>query len=108
MRKFSVLLVVLALVFPTGAMTAVYGGPGPASNSGDGVSDGSGFEDPLPGPIGDGDPLGPAPDAGDGVPDGSGLGAPNGSNQRRYPLLMARSSKSSGVSPGVALCTPSR
>lgn len=45
-----------------------YGLDGPAPNSGDGVSDGSGF---------DGDPTspgdGPAPNSGDGVSDGSGF-----------------------------------
>lgn len=50
--------------------------PGPAPNSGDGVSNGSGMDDvgacqsvgfdECPGP-------GPAPNAGDGVPDGSGF-----------------------------------
>jgi len=76
MRRLLVLL--LALVFAIGGMTAVYAGiaPGPAPNSGDGISDGSGFDDPPPGPLGDGDPLGPAPNAGDGDPDGSGLDAP--------------------------------
>lgn len=53
--------------------------PGPAPNSGDGISDGSGFEEDLSlfgvvsgiflGP-------GPAPNAGDGIPDGSGFETP--------------------------------
>ena len=48
-------------------------GDGPAPNSGDGVSDGSGFE---PEPNGEGvfgDGYGePAPNSGDGIPDGPG------------------------------------
>jgi hypothetical protein len=45
---------------------------GPAENSGDGISDGSGFptpnyqNEPIPG-------MGPAPNSGDGVSDGSGF-----------------------------------
>jgi hypothetical protein len=74
MRRLLVLL--LALVFAVGGMMAVYAGPGPAPNSGDGVSDGSGFPE-LPGPVGDGDPFGPAPNSGDGVSDGSGMDAPH-------------------------------
>jgi hypothetical protein len=57
----------------------VYASPepmGPAPNSGDGVSDGSGFEIPN-GPnadVGSGaGPVGPAPNSGDGIPDGSGF-----------------------------------
>ena len=49
---------------------------GPAPNSGDGVSDGSGFDitnrpniDTRSG-VG---PVGPAPNSGDGIPDGSGF-----------------------------------
>ncbi len=42
---------------------------GPAPNSGDGVSDGSGI---IPEPNGDGVALGGAPNSGDGVSDGSG------------------------------------
>jgi len=43
--------------------------PGPAPNSGDGISDGSGFE----GSNEDGSGVGPAPNSGDGIPDGSGF-----------------------------------
>jgi hypothetical protein len=74
MRRILVLLMALTLVFAVGAMTAVYGGPGPAPYSGDGDPDGSSFVDPLPGP------LGPNPLAGDGVSDGSTLESPNGPN----------------------------
>ena len=46
--------------------------PGPAPNSGDGVSDGSGFS-PREN-ANDGSPSkGPAPSSGDGIPDGSGF-----------------------------------
>ena len=44
---------------------------GPAPNSGDGVSDGSGFDSPPAGAPSTGE--GPAPNAGDGIPDGSGF-----------------------------------
>ena len=77
MKKMTVLVAALALVLAVGSLLAIYAGPGPAPNSGDGVSDGSGF-DVLPGPAGDADPLGPNPSAGDGIPDGSELPAPNG------------------------------
>ena len=77
MRRLLVLLMALTLV--SAGVLAVYGGPGFAASSGDGISAGSGYE-VLPGPIGDGDPFGPAPNAGDGIPDGSGLDAPNGPN----------------------------
>lgn len=45
---------------------------GPAPNSGDGVSDGSGF-DPDNWPNDNAPAPGPAPNAGDGIPDGSGF-----------------------------------
>jgi len=70
MRRLLVLI--LALVFAMSGLMAVYAGPGPAPNSNDGVSDGSGFIE-KPGPLGDGDPYGPAPNSGDGIPDGSGF-----------------------------------
>lgn len=44
-----------------------YGLDGPAPNSGDGIPDGSGFDDPTsPGP-------GPDPNSGDCIPNGSGF-----------------------------------
>ena len=46
---------------------------GPAPNSGDGIPDGSGMNDPNNNP----DALGPAPNSGDGIPDGSGMDAPD-------------------------------
>ena len=59
-----------------GTVSASSGPMGPAPNSGDGISDGSGFEIPN-GPnadIGSGTrPVGPAPNSGDGIPDGSGF-----------------------------------
>ena len=45
---------------------------GPAPNSGDGVPDGSGMDDPLNGNPNANSP-GPAPNSGDGVSDGSGF-----------------------------------
>ncbi|UCF09340.1 MAG: hypothetical protein JSW65_04565 [Candidatus Bipolaricaulota bacterium] len=77
MRRMLASLLMVVFLFAATATLAVYGGPGPAPNSGDGIPDGSGFVVP-PGPAGDGDPMGPNPAAGDGIPDGSDLPAPNG------------------------------
>ena len=46
--------------------------PGPAPDSGDGVPDGSGFDQPN-WQNKDTSGMGPAPNSGDGVPDGSGF-----------------------------------
>lgn len=46
---------------------------GPAPNSGDGVSDGSGLDSPFYNGLPDVDSPGPAPNSGDGIPDGSGF-----------------------------------
>ena len=65
-----VLLVVASML--CGIVAAADSSVGPAPNSGDGVSDGSGFEQPngqYEGSPGDG----PAPNSGDGIPDGSGF-----------------------------------
>jgi hypothetical protein len=75
MKRMLGLCTVLALLVVLGSVLSAFGGPAP--NSGDGVSDGSGYIVP-PGPTGDGDPLGPNPSAGDGIPDGSDLSAPYG------------------------------
>ncbi|MFC2008993.1 hypothetical protein ACFLUT_02965 [Chloroflexota bacterium] len=66
MRKLLVLLVVVMLFLVTaGSALAASGPAGPAPNSGDGVHDGSGFEEPF-GPYGDTDVgTGPAPDSSD-------------------------------------------
>jgi hypothetical protein len=45
---------------------------GPAPNSGDGISDGSGMDDPLNGNP-DASSSGPAPNSGDGISDGPGF-----------------------------------
>jgi len=69
-----VLAAVLALAL-AGTALAAKGPMGPAPNSGDCISDGSGFEIPM-GPAGTGlgsGPRGPAPNSGDGIPDGSGF-----------------------------------
>jgi len=69
MKKLIALLtVIFVLGFSVG--TAISGN-GPAPNSGDGVSDGSGM-DTQNGPSGDGDSQGPAPNSGDCIPDGPG------------------------------------
>jgi hypothetical protein len=73
-RKLTVF--VIAVMFIVAPLA--YGGsdlgpalsPGPAPNSGDGVSDGSGFDEDMPF-FGLG--IGPAPNSGDGIPDGSGF-----------------------------------
>ena len=45
---------------------------GPAPNSGDGIPDGSGFDQPN-WQNDDSSGIGPAPNSGDGIPDGSGF-----------------------------------
>ena len=76
MRKFLALLTVVVLALSVAAMAAGNGHDGPAPNAGDGVSDGSGFDDVEVGGSGS---FGPAPQSGDGNPDGSGLTPSNGS-----------------------------
>jgi len=61
---------------------------GPAPNSGDGIPDGSGFDQPNR--INE-KGFGPAPNSGDGIPDGSGFTPPNGpygsqTPETRFPL----------------------
>lgn len=70
MKKLIVF--VMAGMFAFSPLVWASAAPGPALNSGDGVSDGSGLEMPN-GPIGagSGSRPGPAPDSGDGVSDGS-------------------------------------
>jgi len=69
MKKVMVLILMVAfLVFSFGGMVIAKSGPaGPAPLSGDGIPDGSGFEEPF------GNGLGGAPNSGDGIPDGSGF-----------------------------------
>lgn len=55
------------------ALAGGYGHGGPAPNSGDCVSDGSGFDDSTPAGNPDAPGKGPAPNSGDGVSDGSGF-----------------------------------
>jgi hypothetical protein len=76
-KSISILVVLFSLVLFSQAI-ASDGPPGPAPNSGDGISDGSGLDSPN-GPNGDGTSdsgngaAGPAPNSGDGIPDGSGF-----------------------------------
>lgn len=66
MRKIIALVLVIAfLMFSFGSM--IIASTGPAPNSGDGISDGSGFN----GKVGGG--FGGAPNSGDGISDGSGF-----------------------------------
>ncbi|MEE4364222.1 MAG: hypothetical protein V2J08_09830 [Desulfotignum sp.] len=73
MKKIIALLTALfVLGFASGPVMAR---SGPAPNSGDGISDGSGMEG---GPnSGNGNAPGPAPSSGDGNPDGSGMDGGN-------------------------------
>ena len=78
MKKWIMILSIV-LFFGANLAPAIASGPaldGPAPNSGDGVPDGSGYEDdPDNGPYGYGDDYGmdgPAPNSGDGIPDGPG------------------------------------
>jgi len=66
----ALVAVLVAVVFVGLAVVGMQEGPAP--NSGDGVSDGSGMDDPLNGNPNANSP-GPAPNSGDGVPDGSGF-----------------------------------
>ncbi|GAB6145839.1 hypothetical protein [Desulfocicer niacini] len=77
MKRLIVLFtIVLVLCFTTVSSISANG---PAPNSGDGISDGSGM-DTQNGPNSDsGDAPGPAENSGDGVSDGSGMDSPNNS-----------------------------
>ena len=73
MKRVILALLVLLFILPG---VAVAGGPAP--NSGNGISDGSGMDTQV-GPAETGQaedsagPAGPAPNSGDGVNDGSGM-----------------------------------
>ena len=71
MKKFvgiAILVLVVASIF-CGTVAAV-NTAGPAPSSGDGIPEGSGFEDAH---WQNEDSPGPAPNSGDGTPDGSGF-----------------------------------
>jgi hypothetical protein len=74
LRKLAIVVALVAVL----ALTILYGfavageREGPAPNSGDGISDGSGMDDPHNADSGANSP-GPAPNSGDGIPDGSGF-----------------------------------
>jgi len=74
MRKLAIVVALVAVL----ALIILYGfavageREGPAPNSGDGISDGSGMDDPNNADPGANSP-GPAPNSGDGIPDGSGF-----------------------------------
>lgn len=67
MKKMMTLLMALVLMFAVGSIM-VYAGTGPAPNSGDGISDGSGFDSPA----GPSSGTAGAPNSGDSTSDGSG------------------------------------
>jgi len=84
MKKVITFVMAAMLLFApltyAGSSLGAKNSPGPAPNSGDGISDGSGFLNnlilvmeilgvPFYGP-------GPAPNSGDGIPDGSGFDDP--------------------------------
>lgn len=71
MKKIVILVFVTWLL--VGSALPGFTVDGPAPNSGDGISDGSGM-DRQNGPNSDtGEASGPAPNSGDGIPDGSGM-----------------------------------
>jgi len=71
MKKIIMLiLIVVSLMVSFNCMVIAANSPGPADNSGDGISDGSGFANES---FGDGVAKGPAPNSGDGGADGSGF-----------------------------------
>lgn len=75
MKKIFLVLMILALAFANIAVAKSAGNMAPAPNSGDGVSDGSGYTSPNGPNDSDGnttEPPGAAPNSGDGIPDGSG------------------------------------
>lgn len=69
MKKILLVGAIVALLIGgVTVATAEDDGMGPAPNSGDGISDGSGFDAPN----GEQNGSGPAPNSGDGIPDGPG------------------------------------
>ena len=74
MKRILVLVMVILSVLSIVAAAAASGFLSAAPNSGDGVSDGSGFDFESGSNIDDaGNATGPALNSGDGVPDGSGF-----------------------------------
>jgi hypothetical protein len=73
-RKLTVFVIAVMFVLAPLAYAGSNLGPnnsrGSAPNSGDGIPDGSGFDEDMP-IFGLG--IGPAPNSGDGIPDGSGF-----------------------------------
>ncbi|MBU0758730.1 MAG: hypothetical protein KKF44_11795 [Nanoarchaeota archaeon] len=65
----GVMLVLAILAFSTSALASMQIGPAP--NSGDGIPDGSGLDDPFQNGEPTADSPGPSLCAGDGIPDGS-------------------------------------
>ncbi|MBU1048489.1 hypothetical protein KKG90_00560 [Candidatus Bipolaricaulota bacterium] len=74
MKRVMLFLLVIVCTFSLIVSAGGNGNLAAAPNSGDGVSDGSGF-DRVPGSQSDGvgSATGPAPNSGDGIPDGSGF-----------------------------------
>ena len=68
----AVVLIISASCLQVFAANTEPGSPGPAPSSGDGVSEGSGFDREF-WPNDDSPGIGPAPNSGDGEPDGSGF-----------------------------------
>ena len=74
MKKLAAVVMLVGLLMGATGVLAVPPAEASAPNSGDGIPDGSGFDDrpphqedpPAPG-------SGPAPNSGDGIPDGSGF-----------------------------------
>ena len=69
MITILVSLLAISIIFAGNSIAVSDNGYGePAPNSGDGISDGSGFDSPN----GPSSGNGPAPNSGDGIPDGPG------------------------------------
>jgi len=72
MKKIGIAILVLLLASMVCGIASASNAVGPAPNSGDGISDCSGFDQPNrqnQDTLG----MGPAPNSGDGIPDGSGF-----------------------------------
>ena len=72
MKKIGIAMLVLVFASMVCGIASASTAVGPAPNSGDCISDGSGFDQPNR-QSQDSLGMGPAPNSGDGIPDGSGF-----------------------------------
>ena len=75
MKKLAAVVMLIGLLMGATGVLAGQSDEAPAPNSGDGMPDGSGFDEPPPYQD-DAPGSGPAPNSGDGIPDGSGFDDP--------------------------------